>query len=299
MPYPALNNDFFKEAHGMCQILSRNLPFEMEGEVFERGYAHDVLNAYWVLDAGEGYQKTIGAHVILAFVNEEGREHGHRSGIVRVQIYGDLQGQGLAKILVRNAMELFKVHGDKMVDVNGIGEGGSYIAQSIGFTPSMETRDLNPDDDMHEWTTCLLFDGHAEQVKKIQFRLEHFHEKGFIDTELYERARGTLDKDDPKSIWDFMDIKDVVTEEVRIYDLVKTGTLPSLVMNGIDVAMEFDMQSNSQWGRLSEKTESLHIDETKLNEAVESLVAEWRNREDIRRANDEWDRKHPNLYFAA
>lgn len=278
MPALNLHQDFESAVDAYNAVLSRDLPLSPLIKLHSRRARtqnYTDITSGWILDHGTEPHNLTPMCLRMAFVKPEAKKQGYFSGIAELFIHSDFHGLGIGKILLRNAIGLFRQHGDSKIELN-TQEMGAHFWQSQGFTGAAQERDLNDEENsFSDWEPKHVYESFEAQVKIIHKRLTGLKSNGYITGELHDRATATLDPDAPQSIWKFLEIKDPVTyqEDYGGQSYTFTEPLSVLALKGLKTALELNFNSNSQMQRIHEKTANTQIDPQKFGHTLSRYIA--------------------------
>ncbi len=186
------------------------------------------------------------------------KDEGVFSGIHTLKVADPLHGLGIGKLLVKNTASLFEQWDEKHISLITM-HMGAYFWQSIGFTAEPSTQDnyMPPpeaDDDL--WS-------HKDQFHALNSILNMYEDSGDITRRQYRRAIQTLDLDNPKSIWKFIDLD----EQTRHGEKISQAAL-----RNISVLLRMDLEDKDQTARLHSKTKDARVDADAVRKRLPAFI---------------------------
>lgn len=283
---------FKQSAEGVCAVLGRGLPFPLQlHPLTPEGRYHHVIFGYWDLNHGRPPYGETPFSFSIALVTEEGKKQGYKSGIEEIYVDDAFKGFGLAKILARNALILFKLHGDRWLEGN-TKHMGARVWQEMGYLAQPHGVDLNNDDNIFEnWSEDHVYLSHAEQCAELIRRMDRLVQDDYMTDAQRQRLSSKLDPEDPASIWHFIEDREVVTLPLRVSSTRAEDIsviLSHFLMRDLQVHIGIDLHNNMQMSRIAERTAHLSVDQTQFDAVTQAHIVEIRRRYDEEKEYDEF-----------
>lgn len=206
---------FFTDTEALKLALGKDLPFDLAIDVHKKGGAHTVIRGWWELNHGQRPYGHTPFVFELAFVMPA-HQRDYKSGIVEMHTDHDFQGLGIASTLVRNALPLFRLMGNRTITLNTQNEGAAFW-QKLGFKASEHEADLNGDEwSEDDWTPDRVFMAHDEQCEKLRARVDVLESCGIISQQTAAEIRACIKPDEPDAIWALTDRADTLKPNIAM-----------------------------------------------------------------------------------